>query len=139
MEARFPANYESATSTLSIDTPAPGIVVLTVSGHDIGQFGSEPIKRLESGLADDENFELYIDARRSQGVSVEVSSEWALWLGANQSRFERIHMLTGSRFIQITAEFVRRFSRLQGIMRIYSNADAFDEALTASIDGSRGR
>lgn len=137
MEARFPAHYESPTSTLSINTPAPGVVVLTVSGHDVGEFGSEPIKRLESGLAGREDFELYIDARRSQGVSVEVSSEWALWLGTNQSRFERIHMLTGSRFIQITAEFVRRFSQLQGIMRIYTNADAFDEALAASISGHR--
>jgi hypothetical protein len=47
-----------------------------------------------------------------------VSGEWAGWLGANRAMLESVTMLTGSRFIQITAEFVRRFSSLEGSMRI---------------------
>jgi len=39
-------------------------------------------------------------------------------------------MLTGSRFIEITAEFVRRFADLQGIMRIGTEPAVFDQILT---------
>jgi phage regulator Rha-like protein len=43
-------------------------------------------------------------------------------------------MLTGSRFIQMTAEFVRRFAALEGIMRICTEPSAFDTALAQALD-----
>ena len=48
-------------------------------------------------------------------------------------------MLTGSRLIRITADFVRRFAGLNEIMRIYTDPAAFDEsaALAASIPRDR--
>ena len=131
----FPVSYEGTSSTLAIDAPSARVVVLTIEGHDIGEFGSTPMNKLEKHLPEGQPVELYIDARRTKGVSVEVSSAWALWLGANRSRFEHVHMLTGSRFIQITAEFVRNFSDLHGVMRIYTDATAFDEALAVSLAG----
>jgi hypothetical protein len=133
-----PARYEGTSSAMAIDFPRPGVVVLTIEGHDIGEFGPEPLRRLEKYLSDNQSIELYIDARRTKGVSVEVSSEWALWLGVNRAHFEHISMLTGSRFIQITAEFVRGFSDLQGVMRIYTEGGAFDEALASSVAGESG-
>jgi len=42
---------------------------------------------------------------------------------------ESITMLTGSKFIQITAEFVRRFARLNGIMWVCTEPAVFDLAL----------
>jgi phage regulator Rha-like protein len=42
-------------------------------------------------------------------------------------------MLTGSRFIQVTAEFVRRFSELEGKMRICTEPRVFDRALAERI------
>jgi hypothetical protein len=41
-------------------------------------------------------------------------------------------MLVGSRFIEVTADFVRRFAALEGVMRIYTDPAAFDEELSAS-------
>ena len=42
-------------------------------------------------------------------------------------------MLTGSRFIEITAAFVRRFAALEGIMRICSEPAVFDFALAETL------
>jgi phage regulator Rha-like protein len=42
-------------------------------------------------------------------------------------------MLTGSRFIQITAEFVRRFASLEGVMRICTEPAIFDFALAEAL------
>lgn len=139
MPTRPPVQYEGTSSAFTVDAPAPRVVVLTIEGHDVGEFGSAPIRRLEDCLPDGAPAALYIDARRTRGVSIGVSSEWALWLGANRARFEQIHMLTGSRFIQVTAEFVRRFSDLEGLMRIYTDAEAFDEALASACAAAGGR
>jgi hypothetical protein len=133
MATAAPIRYEGTTCELAIHTPADGVVVLTITGHDVGEFGSVPMTELEKLLSDDNSIELYIDARDTQGASVEVSSEWALWLGANRARFKRICMLTGSRFVQLTAGFVRSFSGLEDVMRIYTDAQAFDEALAVSV------
>lgn len=133
MSARAPVRYEGTSCEMSIASPAPGVVVLTIAGHDVGEFGSVPMDQLEAYLSGTRSIELYIDARRTKGASIEVSSDWALWLGANRSHFQHISMLTGSRFIQITAGFVRSFSELEDVMRIYTEADAFDRALASSI------
>jgi len=45
-------------------------------------------------------------------------------------------MLTGSPFIQLTATFVRRFAELRDIMRLYTDALAFDSALTTSTEAA---
>lgn len=138
MADHFPAHYEGTSGTLTIDSPKHGIFIVTIEGHDVGEFGSKPMRQIENFLPDAESAELFIDARRTRGVSIDVSSEWAQWLGSNRACFKKINMISGSRFIQITAEFVRDFSDLHGLMCIYSDADAFDEALLASISDAEG-
>jgi hypothetical protein len=73
--------------------------------------------------------ELYIDARAARGATIDVSSEWGRWLGQNKSRLQRVTMLTGSRFVHVTAEFVRRFAELEGVMRLCTDPAVFDQAL----------
>lgn len=124
---------------MTIDSPASGVVVLTIEGHDIGEFGSEPMRRVEDYLSSIQPVELYVDARRTKGVSIGVSSEWALWLRTNRASLGRISMLPGSRLTEVTAEFVRRFSELEDVMRIYTDGAAFDEALASSIAGAAAR
>jgi len=63
---------------------------------------------------------------------MEVSNQWATWLRARRDQLTRIHMLTGSRFVQLTADFVKRWADLGDKMRIYTEAEPFDEALLAA-------
>lgn len=133
MNKQAPVHYEGTYCELTIDSPATGIVALRILGRDIGEFGSAPMSQLEKYLSDGRSIELFIDARHTESASVEVSNDWALWLDANRSRFKHVSMLTGSRFIQITAGFVRSFSNLDDVMRIYTDATAFDEALATSV------
>lgn len=95
------------------------------------------MRAVEERLLGEDRAELYIDARRTKAASVEVSGDWALWLGAHRDRFAHVSMLTGSRFIEVTAGFVRSFSELEDVMRLYTDAEAFDEALAASIAARR--
>ena len=126
-------HYEGVHCNLFLDRPAQDVVVLRISGTDIGEFGEAPMSSLNEWLAGAGRIELFIDARDVRGASIEVSGEWAAWLNAHRESLRTVTMLTGSRFIQITAEFVRRFASLEGIMRICTEPAVFDGALAATL------
>ncbi|MEX0685323.1 MAG: helix-turn-helix transcriptional regulator [Balneolales bacterium] len=125
--------FEGIHCRIAIDSPTDDIVIVRISGSDVGEFGQAPLNRLKNYLSDDQQVELFIDARYAKAASIEVSNEWALWLGAHRSRIKVINMLTGSKFVEVTAGFVRMFSSLENNMRIYTDAKSFDEALTTSL------
>jgi len=87
------------------------------------------MRTLHEWLASSETVKLFIDARAVRGASIDVSSEWAAWLSEHRTQFQSITMLTGSKLIQITAEFVRRFADLNGIMWVCTEPAVFDLAV----------
>ena len=125
--------YDGVHCNLVIQEYPPAVVVLRISGSDIGEFGDAPMKALSETIAASDPIDLFIDARDVRGASIEVSGEWAGWLSANRAALRSVTMLTGSRFIQLTAEFVRRFASLEGIMRICTEPAIFDYALAETL------
>jgi hypothetical protein len=81
----------------------------------------------------DGGLELFIDARSAIAASLDVSGEWAIWLGRHRQSFRHVSMLTGLRFIQLSAAMVRRFADLEGLMRIYTDPAAFEGALSHAV------
>ena len=123
--------YEGISAGLAIERPAAAVVVLRLTGWDTGEFGDAPMKEIakDFGAAP---LQLFIDARAVKGASIDVSNEWALWLRANRTRFAPVSMLMCAPFVQLTAKFVQRFADLGEVMRIYTDAKAFDSALQAA-------
>jgi hypothetical protein len=132
-------HYDGVHCSVSIQRPATGIALLVLAGSDIGEFGDFPMRELAKDLHGTRCMELFIDAGAVRGASIEVSSEWMLWLKAHSTQFRHINMLTGSRYIQITAEFVRRFSGLIDRMTIFTDRGAFGETLSRAIGKSHAR
>lgn len=120
--------WEAPHSVLRLRRPAAGVVVLVISGTDIGEHGQGPFQELERDLAG-EPFALFVDARDSRGVTIEVSGEWCRWLAKHRNGLSGIHMLTGSAFVHVTASFVRNFAELGDLMRIYTEPARFEQAL----------
>lgn len=129
--AETPRTFEGQHSTMVIARPVLHVVVLTITGQDAGEHGDGPLRALEDELRRGP-YSLFVDARRTRGASIDVSNVWAQWLRSHRDQLHQIHMLTGSRFIQLTADFVRRFAELGDSMRIYTDGAAFDEALRAT-------
>jgi len=123
-----PVVFEGLHATFAITRPAPGVVLMTISGRDAGEHGDAPMRALVDELATGP-FALFIDARRTSGASIDVSNVWAGWLRKHRDHLHRIHMLTGTKFVQLTADFVRRFAELGDSMLVYTDGTAFDEAL----------
>jgi len=126
--ADMPRTFEGQHSTLVLTRPVRHVVVLTISGRDVGEAGNAPLRALDDELVQGP-FALFIDARKTLGASVDVSNVWAQWLRSHRDSLHQIHMLTGSRFVQLTADFVRRFAELGDAMHVYTDGAAFDEAL----------
>jgi len=129
--------YQGVHCHLRIARPGSGIVLVVLEGSDIGEFGDLPMLEIARDFDVFGSIELFIDARAVRGASIEVSSTWAFWLASHRSRLSRVNMLTGSRYIEITAAFVRRFSGLAGRMRLFTNGAAFDETLDQSVQWTR--
>lgn len=123
--------FEGRHSTITLDRPAGHVVVLVIEGRDAGEHGDGPLRALDEEL-ERGPFALFIDARKTLGASVDVSNVWAQWLRSRRDRLDQIHMLTGSKFVQLTADFVRRFAELGDAMRVYTDGAAFDAALAAA-------
>jgi hypothetical protein len=129
--------FHNEHGSLTIHRPAPRVVLLCLVGNDAGQFGDAPFQELAPDLHDDGRLELFIDARSGIAASLDVSSEWAIWLGNNKRSFRHVSMLTGSRFIQLSAGFVRRFADMGDLMRLYTDPAAFEGALSNAVANAR--
>ena len=129
--APTPRTFEGLHSTMVIARPAPHVVLMTIAGRDAGEHGDGPQRALDEELRTGP-YALFIDARRTLGASVDVSNVWAQWLRTNRDRLHAIHMLTGSKFVQLTADFVRRFAELGDAMHVYTDGASFDEAVRAA-------
>jgi hypothetical protein len=123
--------WDAPNSSLRLRRPVPGVVVITLSGTDVGEHGDGPFRELEQDVRSP--FDLFVDARASRGVTIEVSAEWTRFLAKHRQALRSFHMLTGSRFVQLTANFVRNFAQFGELMRIYTEAAAFDEELAARL------
>lgn len=120
---------ENEHGSITVTRPATGVVLVEFTGQDAGQFDVAPFVLLDKQLASRSQTALFIDARQARGASIDVSGAWAQYLAKNKDRFSCVSMLTGSRFIQLSAEFVKRFAEMGDLMRLYTDPAAFDEAL----------
>jgi hypothetical protein len=114
---------------MGICRPRPGIILVVITGTDIGEHGEAPFEELTRDVESDA-VQLFVDARHSQGVTLDVSGRWARWLSNHRESLQGVHMLTGSRFVQITATFVRDYASLGERMHIYTAPEAFEQALS---------
>ncbi len=136
ISARTSLRFEGVHCTIVLEQLANAVVLLRISGTDTGELGDSPMRALDEWLAESRPIALFIDARAVRGASVDVSSDWASWLSANRNHLKSVTMLTASRFIQITAEFVRRFAQLNGIMWVCTEPALFDLALEQAKQAS---
>jgi hypothetical protein len=129
--------FEGVHCTLKLSSPADRLWLATFVGHDVGEFGDAPLRHLAEFLDQSQRMTLFVDGRDVPGASVEVSGNWAVWMQQNRDRLQQVHILCGSRFIHLTANFVKRFAGLEGKMFVYTEATAFEHALGAAVVSSR--
>ena len=113
--------------------PKTGVLVVTITGYDKGQFGTAPLDEIGSILRVAAPLELFIDARNAVGATVRVSQDWTSFLSRHQRDFLRVHVLAGSKAVELTVAIAQHLSRTGNLMQIYSDAAIFETQLEAAV------
>ena len=125
--------YDGIHCHLVIERLPNSVVLMKITGTDVGEFGDAPMIALNGWMSTAAPVDFFVDAGDVRGASIDVSGDWATWMGAHRGALKSVTMLTGSRFIRVTAEFVRRFASLEGIMRICTEPAVFERALEDAV------
>jgi hypothetical protein len=122
----------AGSSRFEFARPTPRVLVMSFAGYDKGQFGTSPFDEIGAILDVHTPLELFIDARSAIGATVRVSQDWTSYFSQHKQDFTRIHVLAGSKLIELTVGIVRHLSRTDNLIQIYSDSDAFEAELTAA-------
>ena len=127
----------SGESAFVFERPASGVLVVTITGYDKGQFGTAPLDEIGSILRVAAPLHLFIDARNTIGATVRVSEDWTGFLSRHRAELAHVHVLAGSKMVELTVAIARHLSRTDRLIQIYSDPAIFETQLEAACKRRR--
>jgi hypothetical protein len=115
--------------------PRPGVVFVRVTGDDRGEFGHAPRDELRGDLTRYAPVELFFEMDETTGTNLPVQESWTEWFRGNRPALKGVSVLTRSKFMHVSAEVVKLFSRTGELIRVYLDPAPFDEALQRAAPG----
>ena len=104
--------------------------------HPFGQFGTAPLEEIDSFLRLLGPLQLFVDARNAQGATVRVSEDWTGFFARRKHDLSHVHVLVGSKMVELTVAIARHLSRTGNLIQIYSDPGIFEAQLSREL-GSR--
>jgi hypothetical protein len=109
--------------------PTAGVLLVRIAGYDKGQLGTAPLDELSSVLRVAAPIELFIDARNAVGATVRVSEDWTRFLSRHRAELTHVHVLAGSKAVELTVAIARHLSRTDKLIQLYSDPTIFEAQL----------
>jgi len=107
----------------------PGALLVTISGHDTGQFGTHTLDEIRKEIQRHAPPELFVDARDAVAVAPSVSQEWTRFFSVNRAQLTRVRVLVSSRLVSLTVAIAQHLSRTGNLIQIYTEPETFDTRL----------
>ena len=127
----------SGDSALEFARPTSSVLVVTIFGYDKGQFGTAPFDEIGSVLRVAAPLHLFVDARSAVGATVRVSEDWTSFLSLHRTGLAHVHVLVGSKMVELTVAIARHLSRTDRLIQIYSDPTVFETQLEAACTRHR--
>lgn len=127
----------SGESAFVFARPTPAVLVVTITGYDKGQFGTAPLDEIGSVLRLGTPVHLFVDARNAVGATVRVSEDWSGFLSRHRAELAHVHVLVGSKMVELTVAIARHLSRTDRLIQIYSDPAIFESQLEAACKRRR--
>jgi hypothetical protein len=115
--------------TFTFERPAAGVIVVTIRGFDKGELGDAPLKEISSDIGLAGPLELFVDASQASGAAKEVSDAWTRFFAERQRDLKRVHVLVGSKVVQLTIAIAQHLSRTGSLVQLYSDPEIFADRL----------
>jgi hypothetical protein len=119
----------SGNCTFVYERPRPGVLHVTISGHDAGQFGTATVDEVQAAIAREGVLELFVDTSETVSASVSVSDEWTRFFSVNRDNLSRVHILVNSKVVSLTVAIAQHLSRTGNLIQIYTDRDSFTAKL----------
>lgn len=119
----------SGESAFEFARPKLGVLVVAITGYDKGQFGTAPLDEIASVLRIAAPLELFVDARDAVGATVRVSEDWTAFISRHRTNLTHVHVLAGSKMVELTVAIAGHLSRTDKLIQIYSDPKIFDAQL----------
>jgi hypothetical protein len=117
-----------AQGRVLVARPAPSVISVGLAGRDVGDLADALGREIQPELEAPSPPQLFVDARRTVGVTMMMSHAWARWFVRNRDRLGRVALLTGSGFLRLTGDFVRSFAGLDQKLELFVDPAAFQRA-----------
>jgi hypothetical protein len=115
--------------------PCAGVVEVTISGVDDGQFGTTTLDELRLALMRERPLEIFVDARQALAPAVSVSEEWTRFFSDHRHELKRVSVLVGSQVVELTVAIAQHLSRTGNLIQIFSDPEAFADQRARAAPG----
>jgi hypothetical protein len=115
--------------SFTFSRPRPGVLFVTVTGHDVGAFGTATLDEITSALNRERPITLFIDTRAAQSVAPVVRDDWTRFFSSNRSSLLGVNVLTDSKAVHLSVAVAQHFSDTGNLIRLYSRAETFEAKL----------
>ena len=109
--------------------PRPGVLLVTITGHDKGQFGTVTLDEIRAEISRERTIKLFVDASAAFGAVSSVSDEWTRFFSINREHLSRVYVLTGSKMVYLTVAISQHLSQTGNLIQIYSDPELFANKL----------
>ena len=127
----------SGESAFVFARPASRVLAVTITGYDKGQFGTAALDEIGSVLRLGTRLHLFVDGRNAVGATVRVSEDWTGFLSRHQNELAQVHVLAGSKMVELTVAIARHLSRTDRLIQLYSDPAVFEDQLEADCKRQR--
>jgi hypothetical protein len=123
----------AARGSFTFHRLCPDALLVTITGDDTGQFGSEALDQIRLELQRRRPLHLLIDAGAATMVSVQVSQVWSRFFADHRDSLQRVSVLTGSKLVNLAVAIAQHLSRTGNLIQIYSDRKVFEEAMSQVV------
>lgn len=123
----------SARCTFVYRRLRPGALLVRISGNDSGESVMETLDEVSAEIGRFGQLDLFIDLSGVTGAAPRVTDAWAAWFRANRQSIRRVSMLATSKPLYIMASTVALLSHTDNLIRVYEEAEPFEQALAREI------
>jgi hypothetical protein len=120
----------------------PGVLLLTITGNDYGQFGPATVDEVAAEFArTKEPLKLFVDTRGAIGPVREVMETWTEWFATNAPRLQSVAVLIPpeSKLLHLTVSIAQHLSRTGNLIRIFGAVEDFRAALARAAPDYQSR
>jgi hypothetical protein len=114
----------------------PGILLVSIVGDDVGQFGSTTVDEVAAEHARfGHPLTLFFDLRQTQGPATAVMEMWTQWFANHRNNLKRVALLVPpeSRVLHLSVSIAQHLSRTGNLIRICGSADQFERLIAEDV------